>query len=531
MIEFYRNNFDFKHTYEKFISVVDYLDKNKNPLEIEKLDYFSTPTDISDFIPLLKNLYRDQNAVSDAISNIFELENFSAYKIEDLNNIIVGINYVITNRVIFFINPLSIEAQTILKSIQDYDQNEILFEKIGVILESQIIELTNKIDIEATKKKINLKELSIEKMFQDLMKRAINLKAIKIKIYKEDNFVKASFLVDGFYIDKKDMILTTINYFSDIKLILEKKFSNEPLIWKHFTNFYKIILSTIGDSLIYFDLYNLSENPRSIDSINLKDKDNKILKNALKSPSGLIVISGSNNSGKRSLLYSLLSNIKENRDGVNIITYESEVKSKLTGISQRNNEYIEVNELSHYSVVGIDCSNKNYFHEAFEFASNGKLVILVVESSNIFNTLNMINQTIDDKNYILENLLAVLHTGLLNCVCTSCSNDIYFNRLKESHFFVSLENVPKTTDIVKEEQKDGCDECNYGFKDRIQVTEIIDNDIVLKDLYLNNFNIANYKTEKRSQSWNSVFENSMKLLKEGKISLNSIIKTFGYYKK
>lgn len=533
MIEFYKNNFNFKDTYDKFISVIDYLDKISNPLEIEKLHLFSTPTDISEFVPLLKDMYKNHLDVNKAISNIFNLENYSDYKIDDVSDAIVGQNYLIINRIIFFVNPLSIEAQSIANAIKDYDSNEILFEKIGIILDDQIREVSNKINIQAIKKKVSLKELSMDKIFQDLIKESIELQSSKIKIFVEDNLVKANFYVEGFYLRNKEVILTSVNNYNDVKAMLKVKFESSSLEWKHFTDFYKIVLHTDETKeFIYIDVYNLSAIPHDINDIELKDKDKKILMNSIKSPSGVIIISGSSNSGKRSLMYSILANIRDNSDGINIVTYEDEVKNRINGITQNNNLSIKNEDLNHYSVVAIDKGNGyDIFNVAYNIASQGKLVILIVETSSIFNTLTFINNAISDKEYILENTLSILHTGLLNCVCKSCSNDIQFSKNKDSHFFVSLENSPKMTDLIKEEFKDGCDECNYGYIGRVQVTEILENDVVLKDLFTKGFNITNYKTEKRSKSWNNNYEISMKLLRDGKISLNSIIKVLGYYKK
>lgn len=533
MIEFYRNNFNFKDTYDKFVSILDYLEKNKNPIEIEKLGFFSMPTDISDFIPLLTKMYKNHILVNQAVSKIFNIENYSDHKLDDVSTAIVGKNYLIFNRIIFFINPLSIEAQSIADSIKDYDINEILFDKIGIILEEQIREVSNKINVDAIKKKVNLKELSIEKIFQDLMKMAIELKATKIKLFVEDNFVKANFFVESFYIKKKEVVLTGVNNFQDIKTMLSSQFINSSLDWKYNTSFYKIVLdSESNNDFLYMDIYNLSEKTKTINDIPLKDKDIKILMNAIRSPSGVVVISGSDNSGKRSLMYSLLTYLRDDNDGLNIVTYEKEIKNKVYGITQKNGESINESELGHYSVVAIDQnSNLETIKDSFKIASKGKLVILVVDSSSIFNTLSMINTAISDKEYILENILTVMHTGLLNSICTSCSTDIQFSKVRDSHLFISLENSPKLTDIIKEEHKDGCDECNYGFKDRIPVTEIVENDLILKDLFVKGFNISNYKTEKRSKSWNSNFESAMKLLADRKTSLNSIIKVFGYYKK
>jgi len=533
MIEFYRNNFDFMDTYNKFIGIVDYLANNKNPLEIEKLDYFSSPSDPSEIIPLLQRLYRDHHAVSDAIAKQFNMVNFTNYKIENIKDLFFHNDYVIYNRVIFFKNPLSIEAQNIEKAIKDYDSSEILFDQIGIILEEQVREVKHKINNSVLSKKVDLKKLSLEKIFQDLVKNAIGQGAKKLKIFAEDNKVKAHVFVDNCYLKNKEIFLTNLNNFNDFKETLISLFNNNSLDWKYYSSFYKLIYNHESDgNTIYLDIHNLSENIRDTDELSLKDKDSQILLNSLKSPSGLIIISGNANSGKRELMYSLLKNIRQNRNGANIITFEKEIKNKIDEVIQIEKTVVDTEKVSSYSVIGIDNDTSvHHIKDLIDMASRGKLVIAVIESASIFNTLNFIYESTANKEYIIENLLSIIHVGLLNKICKSCSYETPFSKQKDAHYFVSLENSPKLTDLIKEENKEGCDDCNYGFLNRIQVCEIVENDEILRDLFIKNYNISNYKTEKRSKSWNSIFENSMKLLVDGDISLNSIIKSIGYYKK
>lgn len=536
MIEFYKKNFDFGDTYKKFIGIVDFLAAHRNQLEIESLDKFRSPTDLSEIVPLLKDLYKDHYAVADAVSHTFKIDNFTNNKIDEFTDVIVEKDYAICNRTIFFINPLSIEAQSIALSMNDYDKNEILFEHVGIILENQLKELGHKLNKYLLAKKVSLKELSIEKKFQDLIKYCIENKATKLKIYTDNNSVKAIIYAEGVYLKKKEITLTEIHNFNDLKNILKSRFksgTNESIEWKYYTSFYKIVFNQESDDQnIYLDIYNLTEEIRSIKNIALTDKDAAILTNGLKAPSGLIVISGNASSGKRSVMYSIINEIKNIRQGVNVITFENEVKVNLDDVTQINDINIDMNKLSSHSVVAVDNNvSTDNISSLINLATKGKLVIAVVESSSIFNTLNYLYESVSNKETLVENLISIIHVGLLNTVCNSCSFSIPFNKNKYAHFFVSLENAPKTSDIIKEENKEGCEDCNYGFKGRLQLCEIIDNDSILKDLFLKNYNIANYKTEKRSKAWVSMFETSMKLVSEGKISLNSVIHSIGYYKK
>ena len=95
---------------------------------------------------------------------------------------------------------------------------------------------------------------------------------------------------------------------------------------------------------------------------------------------------------------------------------------------------------------------------------------------------------------------------------------------------MKIDNAPMN-EYVKCENIEGCQDCFNGYDGRTQVLEILDNDEIMRELILESYNLKNFKIEKRSKSWRSVFESSMELLIDNKVSLNSIIQAIGYYKK
>lgn len=533
MNKFYESDFNYKEVYNKFNSIISKLESQNCKFAIEKLMDFHTPTFYSELIPLLKFLYPNNTILEETIAEELDMISFNNHNVFDLENAIFNNDYTILDGIIFFINPLSVEASSIREGFKDYDKNELLFNKFGIIFEEQLKDLINKKNLLVRDKKFDLNELSLEKIFQDIIKNSIENSSNKVKIFLEDNSVKMQYFVDGQYLKNKENTILNINNYDKFKNVLSSKFETDRILtWKYNTSYFNILFNNADENNIYLEIHDLNKKISSIENIVLKDKELLSFKKSMDSPSGVIVISGNNDSGKRSVMYSILKYLSENKLGDNIISFENTIKNSLKYVTQINSSDIMIKNIQNFSVIAVDnnTSNKN-INECFNLAAKGKLVIAVVESSSIINTLNYINDNLSNKELIVENLLSILHVGLFNKLCDSCSYTIQYNKTKKFHSFMSLENSPALSDIIKEENCEGCIDCNYGYSGRIQLCELLENDDILKDLFLNDFNVNNFKIEKRSKSWHNLFENSMLTLKEQKISLNSIIKSIGYYKK
>lgn len=532
MNKFYQKDFNYKSVYEIFNGIIARLESKKITFPIEKISSFNTPTFKSEIIPVIKSLYLNNSLLEDAITEELKVKSFSSHLILDLENSIIDDDYAIIDNIIFYINPLSIESSNVKEQLNLYSESEVLFSTVGFIFEDQLTDLKNKKNMLEKDKKYDLNELSFEKIFQDLIRESILNKSERFKLFIDETEVKVNFFIEGSYIKNKEYTILNINNFERFLDSVKNKYINRSSInWKYNNSYYNILCDLTEDENVYFEVYNLSKEVFDIEDIALNDKDFDIFIKSLDSPSGVVIISGSLDSGKRSLMYSILKYLNNNKKGDNFISFESKVKNNLNYITQIESDNID-KDLSNFTVVAIDNNSSNSeLDKCFDIASKGRLVILVVESSSIISTLNIINESVVNKELLVENLLSILHIGLFNKLCNSCSNLIQYNKTKKLHSFISLDNSPGLSDLIKEEDVNGCTDCNYGFSGRIQLCEILENDSILKDLFLKDFNISNFKTEKRSKSWNSMYESSMLLLKEHKLSLNSIIKTIGYYKK
>ena len=66
----------------------------------------------------------------------------------------------------------------------------------------------------------------------------------------------------------------------------------------------------------------------------ISSEERQLIENIIKSPSGVLIISGPTGSGKSSTLYSFVKKLQN--ENINIITLEDPVEIRISGINQIN---------------------------------------------------------------------------------------------------------------------------------------------------------------------------------------------------
>lgn len=556
MFEFYRNKLTYETSYDIFRRIIQEIGKRNgesdneiSDISLEIIGNLSTPTHIEEVIPKLREIYKHIPNFNDIVADVLNIKSFSKVKIDSLDDVIFLKNAVILNDILFFENPLSTVSQKIVTEKSNYAPKDLLFSEIGIIDEDSLSYIKTSIDSNIRKQKSVENELYFQKKLLDIKKWAIENNASLIKIYPDDKTFKCSLMIDGSYYNKFNQDIATKSNYNFFITNIKKMFGeNKKMTFKYNNAYYKAVLKMSSSSdffnnneVIYISISEYSELNFELDEINLNDKDKDLLHTHLKSPSGVIVISGNKASGKKTSLLGMLKTIKKTKNNIDIISIESFLTKKVNGIDQIETDDVKTKDSflqeknidlldSPYSIIGLSDISEKEIIKAFTMAQQGKLVILTVNSSSIFNTLNILMRAVPDKSKVVENLLCLLHVGLIRKVCKSCSAEQEFSTIKEAPFFLSLDQVPITTEKVKVNNTKGCHECNEGYIGRIYVAELIDNDKIARESIINN-DLDRLRLEKRSSNWRSVYESSMELLKDKKVTLDSIIESIGIYRK
>lgn len=213
---------------------------------------------------------------------------------------------------------------------------------------------------------------------------------------------------------------------------------------------------------------------KALNILGLESEDEKIYKEGLKKPYGMIIITGPTGSGKTTTLYSGLNFI--NSPEKNIVTIEDPVEYELQGITQvqikpkigltfaeilkrmlrQDPDIIMVGEIRDLETAQI----------AIQSALTGHLVISTLHTNDTVSTISRLNY-MGIPNYLIgEALHLIISQRLLRRICNTCKQE-------DTEGMETLKNmgIPLKNKIYKGK---GCSLCNFtGYTGRIAIFEIL----------------------------------------------------------
>ena len=250
------------------------------------------------------------------------------------------------------------------------------------------------------------------------------------------------------------------------------------------------------------------------------------LEEAIKNPYGILLVTGPTGSGKSTTLYSILQSIKNPE--TNIMTIEDPVEYNLDGISQT-----QVNVKANLTfasglrsilrqdpdviLIG-EMRDSETSQIAIQSSLTGHLVFSTLHTNDAASSITRLVDMGIERFLISSTLIGVLAQRLIRVLCDECKKEISIDK-----FSAKLLGLPEG-DIVYE--SNGCSVCNgSGFKGRIAVGEYLKIDENIKDMIndgVNESKIREYAM--KHNGMRSLKDNAILLLKDGKTTLNEVIK-------
>lgn len=230
----------------------------------------------------------------------------------------------------------------------------------------------------------------------------------------------------------------------------------------------KIVLRILDKSVVALDL----------DNLGMAEREKEIVERSIKSPVGMILVTGPTGSGKTTTLYSVLARL--NRPEVNLLTVEDPVEYDLPGI----------NQVGVRSEVGLDYSKalKAFLRQdpdvimvgeirdretadiAVRAALTGHLVLSTLHTNDSASTITRLTEMGVERFNISSALVAIVAQRLVRKICTACAKpytpsvqDLRFARLSEEE--ASRIRFMKGT---------GCQQCDgTGYRGRVGLYEVL----------------------------------------------------------
>lgn len=511
-------------------------------LKMSDLERYLMPSSMEEIIPFAEKMTGGAKLVTDVIANILKIESFLKVNKTDFeNDFLLGEDFIIVKKTYFTTNPLSNYINKLKNNLKKYDKDEVMFDKIGYISSSDFEIIKKDLEKEQIKREAKkLSNLKIESIFIDVLFKTQIQKAESVKIIYKDNEIKVQYTIER-QVFEDSLVKTTLeNYTKLVNYI--KTFFEENVVIKEINGEKLKLNLRIGKATEEFkaietltvNVFFINNETKDFkETFELPLSDSKKIEQDFKNPYGLIVLSSKNN--LKDSLYSLLKNQSTVFSPSKIYFIESEIEKDFKNIAQykykSKKEWRDL-DCDGFSIVFIDeISSKEDCEFAYSLISKGKKVVVGINAPSSIEAFSKLYKWSSDREVLIDNLLSITQVEKLNTVCPNCSTSLLFLKDKNYQNFQAIEQAPTMNTLIKVENRKGCESCNKGYKGMQVVAEYLQNDLILKDALLNGFKFDSLKIEKNSASWMNIYENSMILLENKKITTNSIIFNLGYPRK
>jgi len=222
------------------------------------------------------------------------------------------------------------------------------------------------------------------------------------------------------------------------------------------------------------------------------------LENLVKSPNGIILVTGPTGSGKTTTLYAILSSI--NIPDINIITIEDPIEYQIKGISQ-----IQVNPKINLtfanglrSIVRQDpdvilvgeIRDLETAEIAIQSALTGHLVFSTLHTNDSASAITRLVDIGVEPFLISSSVLAVVAQRLIRVLCRDCKQPYTPDNSTLESIGIAPDQFQETTIY----RTDGCENCFHtGYKGRTGIFEIMLLDSSLKRLILTTYDSSQIK--------------------------------------
>lgn len=390
----------------------------------------------------------------------------------------------------------------------------------------------------------NLINSNIDLYINELVEKALKLNASDIHIEPMDEkFSRIRFRIDG-----KLRVISQMDYPSYIKLLTRIKLSSKLDIsekrrpqdgYLKLEKFPEIdfrisTLNTIVGEKLVLRILSIENFKKSQNLLGFSDDSKKILENAIKNKSGMIIFSGPTGSGKSTSLYSLLNKLNDEKR--NIISIENPVEINILGINQISingkigltfqNALRSILRQDPDIIMLGEIRDKETAKMAVRAAITGHLVLTTLHTNNSFASINRLRDLGIEDYLIRQSVNTLASQRLVRKLC-SCKKKRKISK-KEYNFIKNYFDIDKETYIY---EPGSCEKCHDGYLGREAVEEIVDFDDDYKKLFFENknFNKNDLDILNKEKNFKSMTYNGIKKVLEGITSFEEILDSIYYF--
>lgn len=281
----------------------------------------------------------------------------------------------------------------------------------------------------------------------------------------------------------------------------------------------RVVLRLLNKSGSLLELSDLGFSPKRL----------KLIKRLVKSPNGIILVTGPTGSGKTTTLYAILQSI--NKPNINIITIEDPVEYQIKGISQiQVNPKIDltfarglrsiVRQDPDVILIG-EIRDKETADIAVQSALTGHLVFSTLHTNDSASAITRLVDMGVEPFLISSSVLAVAAQRLVRVLCDKCKKAYQPSEI----YLKSIGVSPEDFDQSRIYKAVGCERCiSTGYKGRLGIFEIMVLNEQLKGLILETFDSNLIKNEAVRQHMVSLRQDGIEKVLEGTTTMEEVLR-------
>lgn len=335
-------------------------------------------------------------------------------------------------------------------------------------------------------KQIDFNKLPITEIVNEIIYTAAQAGASDIHFDPSEKNIKVRFRIDGILIDytiipeniRKNLIarLKIISGMDITESRLPQDGAIKTMIKDINLDMRVSSLPTNEGEKIVIRILDYSSSLNGLESLGFSPKNLIKMKELIKEPNGIILVTGATGSGKSTTVYSLLQLL--NTPKVNLVTVEDPVEMNIDGINQ-----IQVN-----SEIGLTFANvlRSILRQdpdiimigeirddetakiAVRASITGHLVLSTLHTNNALNTIERLRD-MDVETYLLASSLnGIVSQKLARRICPHC-----MKKRPAIEYEKKLIKANLGIDITELSYAEGCDKCVGGYKGRIAIHEVL----------------------------------------------------------